>query len=306
MPLKIGFNLPQTTQYDLAADVPTFAREAERIGYDSLWVLERVLTPIDQSGIHGLYGVPGLAWPDVYHDVADPLITLAQAAAVTTRISLGTGVLVAPLHHPVRLAKSLASLDVAAGGRLIAGLGSGWSVDEYAATSRRPMAERGAALDEFLDTTAALWGADPVSASGSGFEVAPSYFSPKPAGNVPIYLAGASEPALRRIVRRGLGWFPTGLSVEQTTQTLSRLRDRAGADVPCIVQVSYLSTTRVPADGRQEFTGSPDQLMEDVAALAAGGVKHVYLTMSAAALGLTELLDAAEQVYEAARRAQLV
>ncbi|WUJ08035.1 LLM class flavin-dependent oxidoreductase [Actinoplanes sp. NBC_00393] len=74
-----------------------------------------MLVPEDQSGAHGLYGVPGLPWPDVYRGVTDALVTLSMAAAVTERIELGTGVLVVPLHLPLRLARQLATLDSASG-----------------------------------------------------------------------------------------------------------------------------------------------------------------------------------------------
>ncbi|GAA0222407.1 TIGR03619 family F420-dependent LLM class oxidoreductase [Cryptosporangium japonicum] len=306
MPLKLGVNLPQTTPYDLAKDVPDFAREAERIGYASLWVFERVITPTEQSGAHGLYGVPDLPWPDHYQRVTDPFIALAQAAAVTSRIALGTGVLVAPLHNPVQLAKTMASLDVASGGRLIAGLGSGWSIDEFDAVAPRPISERGAALDEFLDVAATIWAADPVSFEGSTFRLPPSYLNPKPSGEMPIFLGGLSAPALRRIAERRLGWLPTGLSPAQTTEALSQLRDSAGAELPCITQVGYLSLAEVPSAGRAPYTGSPAQLMEDLAELAAGGVEHVYLTLPYGFGNLKELIDAAEQVYAAAQESGLL
>jgi hypothetical protein len=117
--VKLGVNLPQTTAYDLAHDVTVFAREAERIGFDSLWAYDRLLMPEDQSGAHGLFEIPDAPWPDRYGSSTDPLITLALVAAVTERVELGTGVVVPPLHLPVRLAKTLAALDAGSGGRLV-------------------------------------------------------------------------------------------------------------------------------------------------------------------------------------------
>jgi probable F420-dependent oxidoreductase len=306
VPLKFGVTLPQSPPYVTATDVTAFAREAERIGYQSLWAYERLLTPVDQTGTHGLYGMPGVAWPANYRSVADPLITLAQAAAVTSRVELGTGVLVPPMHNPVRLAKSVGSLDVATGGRLIAGLGVGWSVDEFAATAPRPISERGAALDEFLDTAAALWGADPVTISGPGYELASSYFNPKPVRDVPIYLGGGAPAALERIARRRLGWLSTGVPPAQVVQTLSQLRNSAGVEVPAIVQVNYQSLAEVPADNRASYTGSPAQLTDDLAVLEAGGVGHIYVTLPSTANSLNELVDNAERVFAAVRDAGLV
>jgi alkanesulfonate monooxygenase SsuD/methylene tetrahydromethanopterin reductase-like flavin-dependent oxidoreductase (luciferase family) len=111
MAIRLGLSLPQARQYDIGRDVPDVARTAERIGYESLWVYERALFP--EPATQGLYGVPGLPWPDHYRGVPDPLVTLTLAAGATERVQLGTGVLVAPLHNPFQLAKALATLDAA-------------------------------------------------------------------------------------------------------------------------------------------------------------------------------------------------
>ncbi|GIF16679.1 TIGR03619 family F420-dependent LLM class oxidoreductase [Actinoplanes teichomyceticus] len=305
--MRLGVNLPQTQRYDLARDVTEFARAAEEIGFDSLWVYERLLAPQDTSGAHGLYGVPGLPWPQSYAHTTDALVTLTLAAAVTSRVELGTGVLVPGLHLPLRLARSLAALDAAAGGRLIAGLGSGWSIDEFEATAPRPIAERGAALDEFLDIAAAVWGPDPVSYANDRYRLAPSRINPKPARRVPVYLAGGNRAALDRIVRRADGWLPTGIPPQRVARVLARLRAQATAagrdpaGIGCVFQLGVRSLDAVPAAGRAPYTGSPAQLAEDVAALAAAGVDHVYVTLSSAARDLQELIAAARALHAAVR-----
>ncbi|MFD1271956.1 TIGR03619 family F420-dependent LLM class oxidoreductase [Streptomyces kaempferi] len=179
-------------QYDIGRDVPAVARAAEETGYESLWVFERVLFP--EPATQGLYGIPGLPWPDTYRSVADPLVTLTLAAASTGRARLGTSVLVAPLHVPFQLARSLATLDAASGGRVVAGLGTGWSHDEYAAAGVAPFDKRGKVLDEILDVCAAVWGPDPVSYEGEITTIAPSVVGPKPARPIPVYLLG-EQPA---------------------------------------------------------------------------------------------------------------
>ena len=123
MATRLGLGLPQMRQYDLGKDVADVARAAEEIGYESLWVFERALFP--EPATQGLYGIEGLPWPESYRHVADPLVTLTLAAAATERARLGTSVLVVPLHIPFQLAKGLASLDAASGGRVMAGLGTG-------------------------------------------------------------------------------------------------------------------------------------------------------------------------------------
>ncbi|XVU29191.1 LLM class F420-dependent oxidoreductase [Actinoplanes sp. CA-054009] len=297
--MKLGVNLPQTTTYDLAHDVTAFAREAERIGFDSLWAYERVLTPEDQSGTHGLYGMTGVPWPERYGYTTDPLVTLAMAAAVTSRAELGTGVLVPPLHLPVRLAKTLAALDAASGGRLIAGLGAGWSIDEFEATAPRPLTERGAALDEFLDVAAAVWGPDPVTFDNGRYAVSPSRINPKPARRIPIVLGGRGEPALRRIARRADGWLPTATPADQVGETLTRLRDLAAdagrdrADITCVFQIGVATAPAIP------------KIVEEIEALAKAGVDHVYVTLPSALSSLSELIDTAAALMSATEEAGL-
>jgi probable F420-dependent oxidoreductase len=191
MPTRLGLGLPQMHQYDLGKDVPDVARAAEEIGYDSLWVFERALFP--EPADPGLYGMEGLPWPDAYRGVAEPLVTLTLAAAATERARLGTSVLVAPLHIPFQLAKSLATLDAASGGRVVAGLGTGWSLDEYAAAGVRPFEERGKVLDEVIEVCRAVWGPDPVVVRGPLTRIASAVVGPKPARPIPILLPGQQQ-----------------------------------------------------------------------------------------------------------------
>src|SRR5262245_9350724 len=150
MSIKLGLGLPQQKHFTIGRDVPAVAKAAEEVGYDGLWAFERTLFPTPMT--QGLYGMPGVPWPEHYRSVADPLICLSLAAAVTSRARLGTSVLVAPYHLPFQLARSLGSLDDAAGGgRVVLGVGTGWSADEYQAASIAPFSRRGAVLDELLD-----------------------------------------------------------------------------------------------------------------------------------------------------------
>jgi len=311
MTLQLGVNLPQLSRYDLVTDGTAFARAAEEIGYDSLWAYERLLRPVDQSGVHGLYGVPDLPWPSDYAITSDPIVTLAAAAAVTDRIALGTGVLVPPLHVPVRLAKTLASLDAVSGGRLIAGLGSGWSVDEFAAVAPRPIQERGAALDEFLDIAAAVWGPDPVSYTSAHWPIAPSSIGPKPSRSLPVYLGGNGTKVFSRIARSADGWLPTFVSPADFAAGMSRIRELAAengrdpAEISSIYQLPITDVTEVPSRDRQPFTGSLTQVLDDVVALAEAGVSHLYVSLPLAATDLKELIELSEQWYAAVRGAGL-
>ena len=318
MTLQLGFGLPQT-RYFGPRDVVTAARTLEDIGYHSLWVFERVLFPADQSGPHGLYGAPGTPWPDRYRAVADPLLTLTAAAAVTSRAALGSCVLLPPLHLPFALARSLATLDSRSGGRVLAGLGTGWSIDEYAALAPRPFAERGPALDEFLDIAAAAWGPDPVAYENDRYRIGPAEVGPKPAGRIPILLAGSNRRALSRVARRADGWLMTGAPPAALAALLGRLREMAAAAgrdpgaIGCYFQMAVSGFgERGPHAGaehgaeRAPYGGTVPQLIDDLAALAEAGADHVFIQLPTVTSGLAEYLDRAAELHTAARAAGLL
>jgi probable F420-dependent oxidoreductase len=304
--LKLGFGLPQT-RYFGPRDVVTAARVLEDIGYDSLWVFERVLFPADQSGPHGLYGAPDAPWPDRYRTVADPLVTLTAAAAVTSRALLGSCVLLPPLHLPFALARSLATIDALSDGRVLAGLGTGWSIDEYAAVAPRPFAERGAALDEFLDIAAAAWGPDPVEFGNERYRIAPAEVGPKPARRVPILLAGGNRRALSRVARRADGWLMTGAPPPAVAAMLGQVRELASSagrdpgEIGCYFQMAVSGFTE-----RTLYGGTVSQLIDDVAALADAGADHVFIQLPTVTSGLAEVLERAAELYAAARQRGLI
>ncbi|MFD4633130.1 LLM class F420-dependent oxidoreductase [Streptomyces sp. NPDC058284] len=308
MAIRLGLSLPQGGQYAIGRDVPAVARAAEDIGYESLWVFERVLYP--EPATQGLYGIPGLPWPDSYRSVADPLVTLTLAAAATDRARLGTSVLVAPLHVPFQLARSLASLDAASGGRVVAGLGTGWSHDEYAAASVAPFDRRGKVLDEVIDVCHAVWGPDPVAYEGELTTIAPSVVGPKPARPIPILLPANSPRALRRLVDRADGWMPVGLGARKLTEQAQALKELAagrGRTEPVqSVMRANASYTAKPYEGerRAPFQGNVAQITEDLAAHAAtGAVQEILIELAGSTRDAEELKDVAAEVYEAARAA---
>ncbi|MGW2790943.1 LLM class F420-dependent oxidoreductase [Streptomyces sp. NPDC001251] len=309
MAIRLGLGLPQMKQYDLGRDVPAVARTAEEIGFESLWVFERVLFP--EPAAQGLYGVPGLPWPDGYRAVADPLVTLTLAAAATGRARLGTSVLVGPLHIPFQLARSLASLDVASGGRVVAGIGTGWSHDEYAAAGVAPFEKRGKVLDELLDVCAAVWGPDPVAYQGELTTVAPAVVGPKPARPIPVYLPASSPKSARRLVDRADGWLPAAQGAAQLAEQWARLQDLAaerGRTRPIEVCVRVNAQHRVkPFEGaeRPPFTGSAAQIVDDLAAHALDGIGEFLLDLQSSARDAEELKDLAAEVYGLARAAGL-
>lgn len=307
MTTPLGLGLPQMHWYHLGKDVPDVARAAERIGFESLWVYERALFP--EPATQGLYGMEGVPWPDNYRSVAEPLVTLTLAAAATERARLGTSVLVAPLHMPFQLAKALASLDSASDGRVVTGLGTGWSHDEYAAASVRPFEERGQVLDELIEVCRAVWGPDPVSYDGRLTKIASAVVGPKPARPIPILLAAGNEKARRRLVDHADGWMPVGAGAAAVAAQWRELQDLAAErgrtePIRTVLRTNPRYTAK-PYDGsdRPPFHGSVDQIVEDLAAHAAIGLDEILVDLQSGTRDAQELKAVAAEVYEKARAA---
>ena len=205
--MRIGFALPQFGALAHQPDqVARFAEQAEQqLGADSLWVGDRLLAPVDPTVGYG----GGTTIPAEFNSILDPFGLLTVAATVTGRVQLGTNVLNAPWYPPAIFARSLTSIDLFSAGRLLLGLGIGWSPEEYVAAGI-PMTERGARLDECLDALDALWTADPAEYHGRHWTVPATRVELTPAqkGGPPIYLAGFAPAAVRRVARRADGWLP--------------------------------------------------------------------------------------------------
>lgn len=307
MTTALGLGLPQNRQYRIGRDVPDVARAAEQIGYESLWAYERALFP--EPATQGLFGIPGLAWPEDYRHVAEPLVTLSLAAAATERVRLGTSVLVAPLHEPFQLAKALATLDAASGGRVVAGFGTGWSLDEYAAAGVRPFEERGRVLDEVIAICRAVWGPDPVSHEGEIARIASAVVGPKPARPIPILLAGTNKAARRRLIDHADGWLPLAMGAEQTAAQWRVLQDAAAErgrtePIRTVLRANAAYTPRpYEGHGRALFQGDAEQIVEDLVAHAGIGFDEILIDLQKGARDAEELKDLAAAVYEKARAA---
>ena len=188
MAMTYGIHLPQYGRVASGDAVSRAARHAEDLGFSDVWVSDHIVHPAEQT-----YPSPFLL---------DPFATLSWAAAVTTRVRLGTSVLVVPQHNPVWLANHLASVDAMSGGRLIVGAGVGWSKREYDALGQS--FETGARrMDEIIDLLRAAWSDDPVTFDGAGHHLDAIRFLPKPAGEIPIWIGGGVEASFRRARRQG-------------------------------------------------------------------------------------------------------
>ncbi|WP_181784338.1 TIGR03619 family F420-dependent LLM class oxidoreductase, partial [Pseudonocardia pini] len=153
------------------------------------------------------------------HDTFDPLAALAFCAAVTTRLQLMPHLLVLPYHNPPMLAKTLSTVDVLSGGRLVVAAGTGYLRSEFAAVGS-DFAERNALFDEAVEVVRAAWSGEPYHAEGGRFLAVDQVLRPRPVqARLPIWLGGNSALTRRRVVRYGDGWSPM-LTADRSTATL--------------------------------------------------------------------------------------
>ena len=297
--MKFGLGLPHLGPLADPDAIRTVAVAAEQAGLSSLWAMDRLLSPIAPRTM----GYPGSVdgrLPAAQDIVLDPIVALTVAATVTDRIGLGTDVLVAPWYPPVLLARTLAALDQVSRGRLVAGLGLGWSVDEFDAVGA-PMAGRGQRLEEILDVIWAVWSDPIVDIATSHERIAPSAMGLKPAqpSGPPILLAATSGAGLDRIADRADGWLPFGIPLDEVAAGWTRIRQRAteqGRDphrLQLVVRADpHCHDIRLGA-GRPAFTGTCGQVLDDLDRLRDLDADEVILDLHETARNVDELLDTA-------------
>lgn len=194
------------------------AIRAEELGYDSLWAGEHVVVPSPRVA-------PSPMEPT--DAILDPLVLLAHLAAHTSRVRLGTGVIVLPQRNPLVLAKQVASLDVLSGGRVVLGIGAGYLEPELSAIGV-PMSERGARTDEFLAAMRALWTDEAPAFAGAHVAFAGVDAHPRPIQRpLPVVIGGHTAAAHRRAVRDAAGWYGFLQSPDAVAAQVGALRQAA-------------------------------------------------------------------------------
>ncbi|HEY8543503.1 MAG TPA: TIGR03619 family F420-dependent LLM class oxidoreductase [Acidimicrobiales bacterium] len=196
------------------------ATAAEAAGWESVWTGEHYVLPDPRVP-------PSPSEPDT--PMLDPFVALANIAAHTSTLRLGTGVTVVPVHPPLLLAKQVASLDRVSGGRFLFGVGAGYLAPEFAALGV-PLEDRGARMDDHLDAMAAVWAkGGPAAHDGPFVRFAGVRAEPGPMQRPapPLHVGGHVPAAFRRAVARGHGWYGFALDLDATAACVARLRSAA-------------------------------------------------------------------------------
>ena len=229
-------------------------RLAEDLGFDSVWVSDHILVPPAFGNVFG-------------REFLDPFVCLAYAAAETTRVKLGTTVVVVPLRSPFAQAKMLSTLDLLSGGRVVFGAGVGWDREEFEALGV-PFRERGAMTDEYLDIMRELWTSDAPAFEGRYHRFSGAAFEPKPVQRpIPIWIGGHAPPVLRRTARLAAAWHASEIPVAEVAEKYATIRKLA-SPAPFLTYRMYLRPTEIdPAPMRSPaptFEGDRRQIIEYV------------------------------------------
>ncbi|RSN14265.1 LLM class F420-dependent oxidoreductase [Nonomuraea sp. WAC 01424] len=294
--MDLGLAVPQYGRFAALSSVTRVAREAEATGFASLWAGDRLLTPLRPKDRYP--GGDGSV-PEAHRVFLDPFAVLTVAASVTSSVRLGTSALNACWYPPPLLAESLTTLDHLSGGRLAAGLGLGWSSDEYAAVGV-PWKSRAERYEATLDALEAIWGGDPVTFEHELWTIAPSHIDPKPVRRPPLLLAGFAPEALGRIGRRGDGWLTATLPIPALTsmwQTIRQSAEQAGRD-PDALRMILRSNPVVTGNGTPPRSGTVAEIAEYLSRAAEAGVHEIILDLQHTAADDDHLLELAAEFAE--------
>jgi probable F420-dependent oxidoreductase len=276
--MELGFGVPVAGAWAMPGNQVRVARRAEELGYRSLWSFQRLVVPEvpdERSGAH------------FYQQVQDAVVPLAFLAGQTSRIRLGTAVLIVPFFSPALLAKQLATLDIVSGGRLDVGLGIGWSRTEYEAVGA-PFERRGARAEEFVAALRALW-TEPVAAyQGEFYRLPPARMAPKPVQrpHPPLLLGGTARAALRRAGRLADGWVSGSTAdltkVGASIEVVREAAREAGRD-PDRLRFVCRGAVKVRPAGRPDrapLSGSFAEIRGDLEMLAGQGMTEVFVDLN--------------------------
>ena len=285
--MQFGVCLPHRWLYASADTIASFAREAEALGYDSLWVTDHIFVPEGRM--------------ERGHIFFEALMTLSYVASITERCRLGTTVLAIPPRNPLLLAKQVATLDALSGGRVVLGVGTGWIHQELEYMGVE-WEKRGKMLDEGIRVLKDLWSeTSPNSYEGSFVRYRDLLFFPKPPqpGGPSILVGGMTDPSLKRAARLGDGWIPWAVSPQEVRSGIEKIRTWRGEapfQVVCFMPADIGSGdaatyTGVFGEVHTVLNGPVEAVSRAVEALATAGVQELVCSFRDVRLFRDENMD---------------
>ncbi len=302
--MQFGFGVGTRGPASAPGELVRLVRRGEELGFDIVTVPDHVVIPRDIASRYPYSEDGAFAGADP-GECLEQLTVATFLAAQTSRIRILTSVMVLPHRPPVLAAKTLASIDVLSGGRLIVGVGAGWMREEFEALGAPPYEHRGSVATEYLQAFKEMWTSDAPSYEGTYARVSGVSFLPKPAQkpHPPIWVGGESPPALRRAGRLGDAWYPIGNNpafpmdtVERLAAGIAKVRqhaEQAGRD-PNEIGLAFSAgwyddraAQTEPNGSRRLLTGSPEQVTSDIRELREAGVRWLMVGMQSASVDET-------------------
>ena len=285
--MRYGFYVPTRGHTATPDAIETLVTRAEAFGFSSAMIADHVVFP---TKVESRYPYTADGRFPGQGDALEQLALMTFVAAKSSRLRLVTSVMILPYRNPVFTAKALATIDVLSRGRVTAGVGVGWLREEFEALDAADFDRRGAVSDEYLRIFKLLWTTAPASFSGEFYRFTDVQCLPLPVQkpHPPIWIGGHSRAALRRVARLGDGWHPVGANpavplrpdeLRASLDELARLTEAEGRD-PRTLTISYkapIYDTDRPVGGanRRPFSGSADQIHEDIDTFARLGVSEL-------------------------------
>jgi probable F420-dependent oxidoreductase len=282
--MKFGVSLIMRGKQASPGAFVALAQQAESLGYDAVWASDHIFFPkLTQDYPNTPHGGLPPAWAEAYWE---SLSVLQHVAAHTKRITVGTSVLILPMHHPIQVAKRVAMLDQFSGGRFIFGVGVGWLKDEIEALGY-PFKQRGARTDEGLEICRKLWTEPKATHRGRFYTFEEALFDPKPMQkpHPPIWVGGHSPEALRRVARFGTCWHPfraTDTVLVETLPKLKRALEAEGRSMDGIGIAPKLAVTfqdGPAAKGQDATEGRPQDILDTVRRLRDAGATELVMDL---------------------------
>ncbi len=267
----------QSVAFTAPNQLVEIARGAEAAGFEGVLLSEHLFVP-DAYAAHYPYSESGKPDFDAQSPFPDPWVTMTAMAAATSRLRFATMVYILPLRHPLEVAKLVGTASIFSDGRAVLGAGAGWMREEFEVLGV-DFATRGKRFDECIEILRQIWRGGMAEYHGEIFSFDRLQMSPAPPQPIPIYIGGASKPALRRAARLGDGWLGAGNTPEQAEEILvelRRLREEVGrieepfdAVVPLVTPLELDTLRRLSDLGATgsvsypfAYTAGPDATLE--------------------------------------------
>jgi probable F420-dependent oxidoreductase len=285
------------------------AQRAERAGFHSMWFPDHVCMPVSSTSAHVANESRTRAYEPI-HEMLDGAVVMGAVAASTTRLKLGTSVLIAPYRGPLNDARQLATVDVLSGGRLLVGVGAGWMEEEFAALGLR-FSERSTMTDECIEIYKRAWCDEVVSFAGRHYRFENLSMDPKPVQKPrpPIVYGGVSPGGARRAARRCDGLYPLFLDpgadpfrAAPLQEIVRRELQEQGREPSSFFMLAGVSMRLTAASDplsrrkrRPVCTGTPEQVLEDLAQFATAGYSLVVANFDCPSHSVDELCEQIER-----------